>query len=829
MTLLQEKPDQIEKESERTETQLDQDTSLTPSIVKEEITVVKGVGPRTKEILQNAGIFSIIQLAQSSATKLIQIGIGEATAKKIVAGAKEHIHKKNLDAYAQFAETLDDNNPENEPLILKDDPFFNSEIEQIEDDDNTNSNSDALDRNLNSSPDLKSEAWFDGKFNYSRLTGSSNLERELKDDVEINSSGSIDSSFEYQEFNDEESQDDVVDFQKNEIEISQNLDTTLEAEKSALNYNLITNSEIKIAFKTAENLFKTYEEEDDASPILVQYNKGLEMFLDENVASFLNHLVEKYKREGIRKTNTSLEFQKNFWPLVIDKSISPVSWQIILDQIENKKLPEDVREFNQCLKSNLSIKIRKIIVLTCNIIASKSKRNEKTHKKLCKIEELRTIREEAIPLLNQLINIFYNNISQESIEYEPVDATEISRFQPDRQLKEPRPLQEMNSFQNINSAIEKLNRKVKSAEYFVIEKDHKLRPLFVGIDTIALKLIRVKEFLDIICIVPIIMSKMEGAFTISENVIDYTPIHENEGRLQSKKMAQGYINTLKRAEETIFNDLTSNGELSKYIMKFLDIMVSVERTITHKTLYLHSGPLEYEVLIEPIIVCKNTVGFTEKLIPFAYMKDPNLHIVNISDLSDLLSYLDQKYFLIETYSEKKNANTLNHEAQYNFAKQIRLASIPFTIYGFTLLLIFLFQEFSLLSLLINIGYGLIGLYTVVISYIYLRLSHQKTQIRQKFAIPYHKRDLGLNNAKMRLIKEQLPLKLMEQFGYETLGKNSKSPVMEEVEQDSAQSFLTNKAMKKRVEEAKLFEEDIDNSRAKISPDAVDKYSSFLED
>jgi hypothetical protein len=82
---------------------------------------------------------------------------------------------------------------------------------------------------------------------------------------------------------------------------------------------------------------------------------------------------------------------------------------------------------------------------------------------------------------------------------------------------------------------------------------------------------------------------------------------------------------------------------------------------------------------------------------------------------------------------------------------------------------------------------------------------------------------------MRLIKEQLPPKLMEQFGYEIFGKNSYSPVMEQIEEHNAKSYLTAKTMKRRVDKAKLFEEDQEVPRSKLSPEATNRYSSFLED
>ncbi|MFW9901418.1 MAG: helix-hairpin-helix domain-containing protein [Candidatus Thorarchaeota archaeon] len=605
MTLLQGKPDQIEKENEKSGTKLDHERSLITSIVKEELTTLKGVGPRTKEILQNAGIFSIAQLAQMTDTNLIQVGVGQATAKKIITGAKEHIHKKNLDAYVQVENPLNNNNEESEPLIVDDDPFFDSDIDELEDDGITVLNSDVIDYKQKNLYNDKTDTGFAEKSNYSHLTDSSSLKRDIK---------------------------------------------------------------------------------------------------------------EK-------------------------------------DEIRSKLIPVETKD---------------------------------------------------------------------------------AEFLPQLSIKGSSPLQEEFTYQNnYYSILEKLNNKIKPSDFYVIKKNQKLRLKFVGIDAIAIKLIRIKEFLDVICIVPILLSKLKGNFTVSEGFIDYTSINENENLFQTKKQAQSYITSLKRAEQTISKDLANNGELLYYIAKFFDINISSEKTITNKMLYLHSGPVQYEVLIEPIIVCQNSVGFTEKLIPFAYIREVNIHVVPLSQVSDLLSYLDQKYFFIETYSEKQNAIILNNKADTTFMKEIRVVSVPFIIYGFIFLLIFLFQRFSLLSLLINIGCGVVGLYIVVIGYIYLKLTHQKKEIKQQFAVPYYKRDLGLNDERLYLIRQQFTPKLMEQFGYEILGKGSDSALMEKVEQENVENYLTDKAMKRQLEQSKLFEEETtpysDSPRPNISPEAIDKYSSFLED
>ena len=188
---------------------------------------------------------------------------------------------------------------------------------------------------------------------------------------------------------------------------------------------------------------------------------------------------------------------------------------------------------------------------------------------------------------------------------------------------------------------------------------------------------------------------------------------------------------------------------------------------------------------------------------------------------------------METYSENKSVLSINCEAEERFIKEVRKFSSPFIVYGFILLLTILFQGFSLLTLLINIGYGVVGLYLVVLSYIYLQFFIQKKQIRQEFLTPYYKRKLDLDDSSLRLIREELTPKLMEQFTYEILGKNTQSRVVAEVEQTTSRDFLESKKIKKEVDETEFFEEESGKVSSfespKIKNTLIEKYSSFLED
>jgi hypothetical protein len=154
-----------------------------------------------------------------------------------------------------------------------------------------------------------------------------------------------------------------------------------------------------------------------------------------------------------------------------------------------------------------------------------------------------------------------------------------------------------------------------------------------------------------------------------------------------------------------------------------------------------------------------------------------------------------------------------------------------------LLLILLFQAFSALSLLINLGYGIISFYFVIIGYIYLKLYKQKSGLKREFSAPYYQKKINFDETNLILINEELSSKLMEQFVYECIGKDAEFNIVNKIEQDNAESFLSKKLNKKKIEDSYLFESETaphsnnpnGSKDSKIKHDLIDKYSSFLED
>lgn len=379
-----------------------------------------------------------------------------------------------------------------------------------------------------------------------------------------------------------------------------------------------------------------------------------------------------------------------------------------------------------------------------------------------------------------------------------------------------------------------ISKELELSEFFIVKPIQELRTIFTGIDLLAIRLTQVHEFLDIIFIVPIKICTLTESLIVSDTTIGYHStenIPENDYHLE--KLLQSYIQALSNCGQLVYEDIGKEGALFRYLTKYLHLDISLEKTLTHKNLFFRSGPLQYKILVDPVLVSQNKVGFTEKLIPFAYQKDSNIHAVEVSHLSDLLQYLDQKYFLIETYGKKENSLALYCKASDKFMEDLRKYSAPFMIYGVIFLFIFLFQEYSLLFWLINLGYGVIAFYTLIIGYIYIRFHQHKVGLRQEFSIPYFKKTFDFDDTELILIREELSKPSMAQFTYEILGKNANSKVISELEKYNAETYLKTKEKEKEEREnnsiSKLFESKTQPKNSELKNKLVAKYSSFLED
>ncbi|MFX1594831.1 MAG: helix-hairpin-helix domain-containing protein [Promethearchaeota archaeon] len=386
--------------------------------------------------------------------------------------------------------------------------------------------------------------------------------------------------------------------------------------------------------------------------------------------------------------------------------------------------------------------------------------------------------------------------------------------------------------QNIHSQISK---ELERSGFYIIKKIPELRQLFLGNDYLAIKLVRAKDFLDLIYIIPLKISSLKGCLVVSESTVDYRPTtDEKDSHFRLKGVLESFLQGLHTSGQNIFQNILNKGTLYSLIKQYLQLDISLKKTLIHETLFFHSGPLQYKFLIEPILIAQGTVGFTEKLIPFAYHKITNTHIIEVSQLSNFLDFIDQKYFLIENYTKLKTWIERYEESKYKFTKDVRNFSAPFMLFGFVFLSLLIFQAYSFLSIFISLGYGVIALYGIGFGYLYLKYHQQKAAIQNEQSTPYYQRKYEFKKTDLDFITEEFSPKLMEQFIYECVNKDISSPIITKVERENAEAYFSSKIAQKTIEENILFESEfkapIEKKKGtQLNEQLAEKYSSFLED
>jgi hypothetical protein len=293
-------------------------------------------------------------------------------------------------------------------------------------------------------------------------------------------------------------------------------------------------------------------------------------------------------------------------------------------------------------------------------------------------------------------------------------------------------------------------------------------------------------------------------------------------------LLDSYFDNLSEAHRVINEDLLSGGSLVSYLKEHQNLDVSLKKTILKKNLFFNSGTLQVKILVEPLLLCQKEIGFMEKVIPFAYLRDINLHIIKESDLSDLLRFLEQKYTLLETHRKQDHSQITYQESCRLFLTRVKLFSIPFMGFACLLLVLLTVQSFEILVFLVKLGYAVLGIYAICVSYLYLKLSKQKAEVKAEFSVPYHKKNLHLDETSLVLINEEFSPSMMSQFVYECLGKNSASKLVTQIEQNQAKGRINEKQFSSRVSNGEFFEqESVDTEEPEN--EFIQKYGSFLED
>lgn len=371
--------------------------------------------------------------------------------------------------------------------------------------------------------------------------------------------------------------------------------------------------------------------------------------------------------------------------------------------------------------------------------------------------------------------------------------------------------------------------KIQELGYEIMKTVPVLRKIYSLVDLVAFKVIPHNELMDLILIVPIKVSNLKGQLQISNDMIKYLPHNQDvSDGLVYKTLLDSCFTQLDECQALLYQELKEEGHFTSYLKRFHNVDIGLKKTLLKRNLSFNSGNLQIKILVEPILLCENDIGFLEKIIPFAYLKDVNLHIIHTSRLSELLGFLEQKYSLLETHSAQDTSLISYEGAKNQLFRRIELVSVPFIGFAGVLILMLALKSFDILAHLINFGYAFFGIYVIGLFYFNMKFFKYKTDLQQEFLTPYHKRNLKFDETSLVLINEEFTPGLMSQFVFECIGKNSNSKIITQIEEHQIRERMHKNQFESKVKNEVFFEKE-EVQKEEPKNEYVAKYSSFLED
>lgn len=369
----------------------------------------------------------------------------------------------------------------------------------------------------------------------------------------------------------------------------------------------------------------------------------------------------------------------------------------------------------------------------------------------------------------------------------------------------------------------KVEESLKLSGYYIIPNSiSALNSFMENIDYIGCKLIHVSKWVNHIFIVPIKLWDQEETVLVNESQLKS---HKNE----SKNRLRQYHRKLLHTRDVIFDDIVNDDKFREFFQKYLQVNLLLEKSVENKKLFFVSGQTQYKILIEPIMVCKTSPRCMEKSISFPYQRNTNIHVIYRSDLTALLGFLEQKYELIESRVKSSNKIKDYQKMGNKFRINVRIASIPLIGYATVLAIIYFAEFFSLLRLFNSIGFAIVGIYSILLVYLYLKFYRTKKELAVEFETPYYMQNIEVSEIDLLEFKDQFSTEYMVQFGYECFGKDKSFKILEKNEKEN---LLNSTKVKKdelstqiqfEPEESKEEAISIENSKY------MNKYLSFLDE
>ena len=409
-----------------------------------------------------------------------------------------------------------------------------------------------------------------------------------------------------------------------------------------------------------------------------------------------------------------------------------------------------------------------------------------------------------------------NTIEEEKVESTPVEAKNIN-FEYSRD----------STFESI--VHQQISDAFKDAGCYEIPGSlESLKKFTAKLDYLGCKVVKASDDLRILFLFPVKRFNQEGTVLVDESKIDLKS-YSSKTELGAYYDIEQITKSLLQVRDLMYEDLATNQNILTFFQKYLQITLSSEQGLGNKSVVFLSGTTQYNVYIEPILLCYNPPRSMEKSLAFPYQRSTNLHAVTRADLAPLVRFLEKKYRMIEKRTKKTNLVKEHRMAEETLSASVKYASIPIFGYSVVLLIIYFAELYFLLRLFNTIGLAVIGIYISLLMFFYFNFYRNKKRLATQFKTPYYLQKLEFSEIDFLDFKEELTDELLTQFGYECLEKDVNFEVLEQSETNTLKRSVEEKRSEPEFQNLIELEQEKAESISNLTTKYGSKYISFLKD
>jgi len=298
---------------------------------------------------------------------------------------------------------------------------------------------------------------------------------------------------------------------------------------------------------------------------------------------------------------------------------------------------------------------------------------------------------------------------------------------------------------------------------------------------------------------------------------------------------QSIVESISQIRSKIKDDISEEGTFFHYIKETYFPNLRMKKTSLKRPLFLIAGKVELRIIIDPIILSSEKIGFLEKGNLFSFSKDHALYYSNEEKLDDLLLYLRAKYKILQKINDEETSIEKYVEASQTFNKLLQYTSVPFLMLGifFSFLLLSSINKFLLSSLL----YPSITLYFMLLSYSYLQYKKEIKTIHRKFHSSPYDPTLKIDRKTLTRLTLELEKQHLDQFLFEFEEKNKKVTLKEGIKEEENTSnhemkeYKDKKPLKQKLpkENPEEIEKDKEITKNGLIKEVLNGFSFFMED